>query len=307
MRFDSELKRSHHPLVYLIPSDVWHKDFYGEIKDYQIRLMLAVPEFENLEQLIPDNLTPQDQYTTWFAIAYGHRAMKADELFGFFTKLDIARDKQLLLTLVFGNKALLQHFFDDYKNESHIIQDMIEANDYALVFEAAQYGHGELFNQLAMLLESNKKQAMLDACAYRVFSIACWFIPHEIKKLQNNQLTFQQDNPEEEFDLKTKEEAELYLCMVRHMIQKNPETIEEDMDFLISIQSIGALVTAKSNELLKLAVRHKNDVAKDILLQIPEVRALQVQERTHIFSGFFNRNALAKTHPEERKASSLHT
>lgn len=107
------------------------------------------------------------------------------------------------------------------------------------------------------------------------------FISETLTALRFERLSHQQNYPHVAFNV-SEEKANLLFYMLRNLIRRNEETVQDDIRFLLNLPSLRAMVhievtPGNANELLRLAMSINNQFASEILLEIPMVRSLAQQ------------------------------
>lgn len=113
------------------------------------------------------------------------------------------------------------------------------------------------------------------------------FIKEEIGALERKKREFEQDNPTQTFDLQNPEQARLCFYMIKNLIRRNSLQLIDNIRFLLSIPAVKALAHTSEatpcalplpNELVGFAVSIGNYEAEELLLQLPAVKELAMQD-----------------------------
>lgn len=197
---------------------------------------------------------------------------------------------------------------------NHVGQ-MISANNYAAFRGAAEFGQLNILNRL-IELAPDETQAMVKSYEFEAFRKAVrgnhspvlnrllsfssvlgfaeqnrQAYDHIVQPFIHQQLSFLHHQHHESiiakpnvvFDIENDEEhTKRGFYIVRNLIRQNTTHTLDDIRFLINIPSIGALLhtsvnNGQTNELLRLAIQLNNQEAASVLLTIPAVHELAVQ------------------------------
>lgn len=151
--------------------------------------------------------------------------------------------------------------------------------------------YGFKHNDLISWLFDNSLPAFADAELHYPRYYSDIVQPYRIQKLAELHLkerTLRLSNPNAVFDLVDQNQAKLCFYMIRSMIRENKRELDDDIRFLINIPSVKALAHQSindgcENELLMLAISEvNNQVAAQILLNIPAVRNLSIQNNHYM-------------------------
>ena len=116
------------------------------------------------------------------------------------------------------------------------------------------------------------------------------FVYEQIATLRAENIALETTHPQAIFDVTSPEKAKFCFYILRNLIRRNDPTLQDDMQFLINIPSVKALLHTEltpreSNELLRLALSRGNQPAVEMLLNVPAVRELAEQ------NNFYRREA----------------
>ncbi len=164
----------------------------------------------------------------------------------------------------------------------------IAPNEVSLMFEASGYqSFSSAFSSLARLhMDDIVNRALLDPGVFAHAEQQRNYGERYVNPFVQNQLTAlralktasERENPDAMFDI---DETQARLCfyMIRNLIRRNQPDLLDDICFLLAIPAVQAIAHAPvtrnaHNELLRLALTAGHHEAADVLLAIPEVRAL---------------------------------
>jgi len=318
MRFYSELERLEHPEAGKIPKQAWddYSLFVGELNKLELALMRANSEVTTLDALIDTYPSDSSRKTSaWLAIAFGHPALSDEALLHFMDKFGFTEEEKLVRIAYFGRISLFDCFMSAYSPQ--VVQAMVAAGDYAAFQAAARGGHLAVVNRLVELVPEDRVQAMVAAENYAAFREAAggghlavvnrllqfntvfayvemhdWeygsryvypFVQAQLAVLQERRTTFEATHPQGVFDVTEPEDAKRCFYMLRNLIRRNNPALEGDIQFLINLPSVKALLhtevtPGQSNELLRLAMNQGNAFAANVLLNVPAVHTRAVQD-----------------------------
>lgn len=116
------------------------------------------------------------------------------------------------------------------------------------------------------------------------------FVVTTLAELRAQKARFEVDNPNAVFHVADPEKAKLYFYFIRNLIRCNGPDMGDDILFLLEIPEVKALahteVSAhRPNELLLFALNIHNQRAVDILLLLPEVRRLAMENNYYVQYG----------------------
>ncbi|STY28675.1 ankyrin repeat protein [Legionella wadsworthii] len=166
------------------------------------------------------------------------------------------------------------------ENAHDILQDMIEADNYGVIRGALQREkETHLINYLLSIAHAF---AFADQHYNEYFVQVSLFVTNKLSELQLQKRTVEQENPYAVFDITNPDESKLLFYILRNLIRQNDPARRDDILFLLNIPSVKALAHTevtphKSNELLRLALSLENESAAEILMGIPAVREMAVQ------------------------------
>ncbi len=197
-----------------------------------------------------------------------------------------------------------------------LVSLMIEANDYAAFRSATEYGHLPVLNRL-MELAPDRLPRMIEVNGYAAFSYLARcrmddtvnralcdpdvfahaalhedehaeryvnpFIHNALTALRAMKTSFELENPSAVFNIADETQAKHYLHMIRNLIGRNDRALLDDARFLLAIPAVKALahtpVTSDDcNELVRLALTTGQQEAAAVLLAIPAVHAIAIQD-----------------------------
>jgi len=243
------------------------------------------------------------------------------------------------LAALYGHLAILQHLEDRAPDK---LQDMIAANKYHAFKEAAKYGHLAILqhledrapDKLQDMIVANKYHAFKEAAKYEHHDVVSYllahstafsyaeqhdheygekyvhpFIANKLSTLRAEKAALDQENPNAVIDIQNDDEAKVVFYMIRNLIRRNPPQCQNDLIFLLEIPAVKALAHTEvregiPNELLRLAVTQGNQMAAELLLNIPAVRELAEQHQLYHGEarGGFDLSALAINHESSMTA-----
>lgn len=108
------------------------------------------------------------------------------------------------------------------------------------------------------------------------------FMAAKLEALRAQKNRMEQENPDAVFDIANDEEARLLFLFARNLIRRTDNALRDDLHFLLEIPAVKALAHTEvtpqmPNELLRLAMSVNNEGAAALLLTIPAVHALALQ------------------------------
>ncbi len=222
------------------------------------------------------------------------------------------------------------------------VQEMIAARDYAAFWEAARGGHLPVMERL-MVLAPSKVQEMIAAENYCALSNAATrgqisivtrflsypsvfahaemhmheyarhvnrFVAERLIALRAQKNTLEQGGSNAVFDITDANEANLSFYVLRNLIRRNEPALQDDILFLLNIPSVRALAHMEvtphqPNELLQLALTTNNQNAIGLLLNIPAVHQLAVQNNYYQAEAQGRLDLRALAHSRESSMTAL--
>jgi ankyrin repeat protein len=192
------------------------------------------------------------------------------------------------------------------------LQNMIAADGFSAFRRAAENNHFAVMDYLAARVRPNQLQNMIDSNTFYAFRMAASnkstlainyllaqtntfayaeqhlrefgnlvtpFLRQKIAALRMQKNAFEVAHPNAVFNIVNAEESRLLFYFLRHMIRLEDPDLRDDMLFLLEIPSVKnivhtAVTPRQANELLRLALNNDNQMAIELLLNIPAVRHL---------------------------------
>ena len=189
------------------------------------------------------------------------------------------------------------------------VGNMVVACNYSAFRDAANSGHLPTINRL-MEFSSVFSHAEMHQQEYGAQYVQP-FVQATLTRLREEKAAFEQAHPNEVFDVASASDASLYFYMIRNLIRQNNANVLDDMRFLLNIPAVKALAhTAvtpnEPNELLRLALTLGNQASAEVLLNIPDIRALAEQNNYYQAErrGNMDLRALAQDRESSMKALS---
>ena len=156
------------------------------------------------------------------------------------------------------------------------IPSMIAADNFIALWSATKYGHRDITHHL---LSHPLTFAFAELHTREYGLHVNPFTSQKISALHVKKETLEQEHPNAVFDIADPNESKLLFYVLRNLIRRNEPDLRDEISFLLNIPSVKALAHTEvtphvPNELLRLALTIGNQVAAELLLNIPAVRQL---------------------------------